>query len=188
MGEAFFESYFSITFDLWVPLLVIDTMGWSVSMLSWVFIWQGVACVVPCAVLTCVTITDRHMYFIALACVVSLCLMESVFMVLSVYNSNKVLGYVCWLLFAVLYAVLIIMEEVFLVGCLAKMVSSRIQTFADSIRLTMYRLGALIALLTSALIFQWIEIVGWVHIAVIIAGFSLMVIRRETFMNPKIII
>ena len=128
------------------------------------------------------------MYIAAMGCISSLSVMELIFIVLSNYNKNQVFDYIAWTVFSLLYAFLVVMEEVFLVGCLAKMVNSNIQTFADSIRLTMYRLGALIALLTSALLFQWIEVVGFVHITVIVIGFTLMLIRRKAFMNPTIII
>ena len=169
-------------------MLVTDTMGWSASSLSWITIGIGVACVVPCIILTFVTISDRQMYIAAMGCILSLSLMETIFIVLSEYNSNQVFDYIAWTVFSFLYAFLVVMEEVFLVGCLAKMVNSKIQTFADSVRLTMYRLGALIALMTSALIFQWIEMVGFVHIGVILIGFVLMVVRRKSFMHPQVII
>lgn len=185
---AFFESYFAVSFDMWIPMLVMETMNWSVTALNWIIIGVGVSCTIPCLILAFVTISDKFMYVMAMGCILSLAVMESIFIMLPRFNNNLTFDYLVWSVFCMLYALLVVMEEVFLVGCLAKMVTSSIQTFTDSIRLTMYRLGALVALMTSALVFQWIEIVACVHIVIILIGFIILYVRREGFMNPKIII
>ena len=87
-----------------------------------------------------------------------------------------------------MYALLIVMGEVFLVSCLARIVDSNIQAFVDSVRLSAYHYGLLIVLLTAPLIFRWIHIAGPIHLSVILLAFVLLLTGRKFFMNPEIII
>ena len=93
-----------------------------------------------------------------------------------------------WAVFAIAFALVILMEEVFLVACLANLTSSRVQTFAESVRLSMNRLGALVSLLTAAFLYEWITIVGCVYIGIVLIITICLCMRRNVLKNPSIII
>ena len=83
---------------------------------------------------------------------------------------------------------MVVVEEVFLTSTLAQLISSKYQVFADGIRLSFYRLGAVVALSASPLIFERMNIVTIVHVCIAIVCFVLLIMRRETFSNPTILV
>ena len=70
---------------------------------------------------------------------------------------------IMWVVFILLHGLFTLAEEVCLVGILAKMVSSSIQTFADGVRFTMYRLGSVLGFAISVYVFPYMDIVAVVH-------------------------
>ena len=87
-----------------------------------------------------------------------------------------------------MYAFIVIAQEVFPVATLAKMVSSTHQVFADTVRLTVYRLGALLAMASSALVFQDLDVVAPIHGLIMVLLCFLLLIRRKSFQEPEIVI
>ena len=185
---AFIESYIAVSLDLWKPLLIIEKMGWSNTALNVVVLGEGISCVIPCIILIRYNISDKYMYFIVAGCMLSFGYMEIMYMWLSYFSDILILDVFLWVIFCVLDTFLLIVEEVFLVGCLANMVGSSIQVFSDGVRLTMYRLGSLLALTTSALVFDQILIVGSVHLFIIAVCLVGLYIRRKSFSNQRILI
>ncbi|XP_057292132.1 uncharacterized protein LOC130614710 [Hydractinia symbiolongicarpus] len=186
--SAFFENYFVVSFDIWLPLLVVDVLKWSIVELNLIVLLTGVSCIASCIILIFKTPVDKTIYLLAIFSTISIIFSESTFMVLSYISNCLPLSITLWIIFGISYCFLIVTEEIFLVGCLAKMVSSHIQTYVDSIRLTMYRLGGLAALATSALIFDYILIVGTVHVVLVVIGITLLIYERHALRYPKIII
>lgn len=116
-------------------------------------------------------------------------MMEISYIFLKNFHQVSVSVDVClWAMFCVLFACQIIYEDVFLVNAIAKMVSSKYQTFADSIRLSFSRLGALSGMLSAPFLFKYLTIAGLIVIGIILSGCFILVVRRKTFQNPAIII
>ena len=78
-------------------------------------------------------------------------------------------------------------EEVFLIGTLAKMVSSDIQTFSESIRAAMCNVGAIVALLTAALVYDWVITASVVYIGIVVTAIMAMIWRRNYLQNPSVV-
>ena len=130
--------------------------------------------------------SDRQVFVLALTAMVAYVLLNIYFITLYVYHGHIAYNIFMCVTFVVSFPVVIIAEEVFLIGCLAKLVSSRIQTTSESIRLTMNRIGTMPALLTAALVFQWIEIIGCVYIVICVIFFILLILRRNILSRPSI--
>jgi len=112
--------------------------------------------------------------------------MEFIFIYMRFRHSNVYVNIVLWALWCVIFAVVVVMDEVFLVGVMAKMTSSKVQTFTESLRLAMSRFGALLALMTSALIFEWVEYAFAAGILFCIVALVLLIVRRKTLSSPSI--
>ena len=147
---------------------------------------SGVACAAVLLLSILKSPSDLQIYVAALFSTLGLVLLIIVFLTLSMYHSNLLYNIVMWVIFAVSFGIVLIMDEVFLVSCLAKTVSSRIQTIAESIRLSMNRLAALLALLTASFLFEWIKVVACFYIIVCIITLTLFVLRRKVLMHPTI--
>ena len=185
---SFFLNYFLISFDIWLPMLVIDKMHWIITDLNGIVFGTGSVCTLTFLIFTWKPLSDKNMFILAVISTASCAIIESIFIVLSYYNKRLFLNIIMWCIFVTAFAVLVIMEEVFLVACFAKLVSSRIQTFSESYRRSASRLGALIAFSSSALMFQWILYVGCLYIFIICILVCLLINRRKVLMNPEVII
>ena len=91
-------------------------------------------------------------------------------------------------LYSVLFAAVVLIRDVFIGSFFARMVSSRVQSSADSIRIAVSRIGAIVAMSSAVYSMQKIEVVGPVVICVVLIIGMLLFIRRNTIKNPSIII
>ena len=185
---AFFENYFTNSYDIWMIQLVVNKMKWSVSALNGIAFGRGVSCMLHCMILIFVSISNRQIFHMAIASFLSMVIMTGVYMFMFCYDDNTALDIFLWVIYCLLHGVVTLVEEVFFVGVMAKLVSSSMQTFADSIRLSAYRLGALIAFSTSAFAFSSLAEVGTIHIVIMVALVLLLIARRKTIQNPQIVI
>ena len=71
---------------------------------------------------------------------------------------------------------------------MAKLVSSSMQVLADSMRLSAFRLGTLVAFSTSAFAFNYLVEIGTIHIVITVSLVLLLISRRKTIQNPQIVI
>ena len=128
------------------------------------------------------------MFYFVLCSVFAKAVLEAVYIALSIYHKNIVFDIVMWMIYVFCFSMTVIMEDLFLVLYLSKMVSSKYQTSSEGIRRSMTRLGALLALSSSPFLFRWLEAVCSIYIGIIFIMLCLLVIRRKTISNPTIII
>ena len=186
LAMSFFSMYLMISLDMWLPLLIIDKMEWTIIELNLVVLGSGLASVGLVLIVILKKPSDQQVFLATLFAMVAYVLLLVNFITLVIRHGNQAYNVFMCLIYAVSFAIVTIMEEVFLIGCLAKLVSSRIQTLSESIRLSISWLGALPALLTAALIFEWIQIVGCVYIGICIVFFILLVLRRNILARPTV--
>ena len=180
--------YWMVAFDMWLPIMVVDVMGMGITELNGIVFGFGCISAIMLLVMSFKTFSDKLLFKLSLFCMVALVIMEIIFIVMKNFHSNMYVNITSWVIWGTLFAVVVIMDEVFLVGVLAKMTSSKIQTFNESLRLAMSRFGALLALLTSAVLFEWVEYACSVGILVSIIAFALLVYRRKSLSAPTICI
>ena len=185
---SFLQNYITYSFDMWFSLLIVEKLKWSITAMNDIMLGQGLALMFPCALLMCLSVSNKFVYYIAVGGQIAFIFMEGITLVFFNYNQHFILNILLWVIFSCLYTFQIIVEEVFLVTTLAQMVSSRYQIFADVVRLTVFRMAAVTAMATSAMLFESINIVASIQICMIISGLVLLITRRDSLKDPSIII
>ena len=163
-------------------------MKWSVSALNGIAFGMGVSCMLQCMILIFVSVSNRQIFHMAIASFLSMVIMTGEYMFMFCYDDNTALDIFLWVIICLLHGIVTLAEEVFFVGVMAKLVSSSMQIFADSIRLSACRLGTLIAFSTSTFAFSSLVEVGTIHIVIMVALVLLLIARRKTIQNPQIVI
>ncbi|XP_057310026.1 uncharacterized transporter BU466-like [Hydractinia symbiolongicarpus] len=185
---SFLIMYCMISFDLWQPLAIVKLMRWGMFELNSILFGHGIAAVAVLLLITYRPFSDRSIVYVSWICCLFVMLILIMYAVLAVYNLNQILNIVSWTFYALLFAVVVIFDEVFLIGAMARMTSSRAQAFTESIRLAFSRSGAIIALLTAAMSFTQLEYVCVCLAILTYLGFLVLVWRRKSLQNPVIII
>jgi len=178
--------YWMVAFDMWLPLMVVDVMEMGITELNGIVFGFGCSSAVILCFISFKKFSDKTLYNLSIVCMVALACMEFIFIYMRFRHSNVYVNIVLWALWCVIFAVVVVMDEVFLVGVMAKMTSSKVQTFTESLRLAMSRFGALLALMTSALIFEWVEYACAAGILFCIVALVLLIVRRKTLSSPSI--
>ena len=173
---------------MWLPLMVVDVMEMGIVELNGIVFGFGCISAVILCIMSFKTFSDKTLYNLSIVCMVALACMEFIFIYMRFRHSNLYVNMTLWTVWGVFFAIVVIMDEVFLVGVMAKMTSSKVQTFTESLRLAMSRFGALLALLTSAVLFQWVEYACAVGVLVCIVTLVLLVRRKKTLSSPSICI
>ena len=182
---SFCCTYFITSIEMWLPLIILDTLKWKLFELNVVIFGTGITCVLACFFLIRFPFSSKYSFIIAVTCLLCFAVMIGTLIVIVRYKSNLIVSVTNWVLFCILFGSQVIIEDVFLVACIAAMVSSRIQTFMDTVRLSASRIGALIALSTSALLYEWMAYVGCAYIFIITLNIFAFSYRRTSLVNPK---
>ena len=188
LALTFILWYWMVAFDMWLPIMVVDVMEMSITELNGIVFGFGCISAVILGIMSLKSFSDRMLYNLSIVCMIALALMELIFIYMRFRHSQMYVNIVLWIIWGTLFAIVVIMDEVFLVGVMAKMTSSKVQTFSESLRLSMSRFGALLALLTSAALFEWIEYVCGVGVIVSLLTLVILVMRRKTLRAPVICI
>lgn len=185
---SFCCTYFITSIEMWLPLIILDTLKWKLFELNIVIFGTGITCVLACFFLIRFPFSSKYSYIIAVICLLCFAVMIGTLIVIVRYKSNLIVTVTNWVLFCILFGSQVVIEDVFLVACIAGMVSSRIQTFMDTVRLSASRIGALIALSTSALLYEWMAYVGCAYIFIITLNIFAFSYRRTSLVNPRTLI
>ena len=185
---SFFMYFWMVAFDMWLPMMIIDELDMGVTELNGIVFGFGCISAVILLLLSWKQFDDQAMFKLSLICVLCLGLMEVIFGSMKLFKQPLYVNVVLWVVWGTLFAVVVVMDEVFLIGILAKMTSSRIQTFNESLRLAMTRAGALIALVTAAMLFEYVEYLCLAGVVFSVVVFMVLVCRHKTFKNPTLII
>ena len=62
---AFFENFFTISFNMWLPMAVISTLQWPMWALNTIVLGTGAFSLVPCLLLILKKFTDRQLYWLS---------------------------------------------------------------------------------------------------------------------------
>ena len=188
MCISFLESFLIISFDMCIPILVIDILKWSVMALNIITLSSGVASILPCFILMVKKFSDHHVFYASVLSVFAYALIQLIQIMLSVYNTNFTINIILTTFYCLLFANVMVIKDVFLGSFLAKMVSSIHQSLTDSVRVFISRLGAITAVMVAPFALEKIEIIGWIYICIILTYVFLMLLRRNTLKCPNVII
>ena len=185
---AFFETFLLITTDLWIPVIVVDTLGWPINALNAIVTASGVSCLGPCIFLMYRKFTDTQLYHIGIVCLIMYAVIQLIFFAMSLYRSNFALLVVYWALYCLCISAATIVKDVIICSFLAKMVSSSIQSVMDSIRLSVTNMGAVIAMVSAPFALEKLQYVSIVNFFIILLIVAMVVVRKKTLTNPQVII
>ena len=185
---SFGFMYSIVLFNLWQSMVVVELLRWGPLEINIVLLLNGIAEFLLFMLLLKFPLNGMNMVYTSWLCAMSLTGISLILIAFKLYNLNLLLSITMWTLYSIFFAIVIIMEEIFLIGTLAKMSETSVQAFAESIRLGFARIGALIALLTASITFQGIEYECAVLAILSGLAFYLLIWRRKSFQNPTVII
>ena len=184
---TFFVIFFLVTFDMWLPLLVVETLHLSILELNVCVFGTGATSVVILLLYMFKPLSDTKFFAAVLIGFIGLCIVDVSFIVLK-YTQTNALNILLGVTYMICFAGAGIIPDVYLTNTLAKLVNSKVQTFVDGIRNSMYSAGALLALSSAAFTFDYLEIFAAVYMALTILCVCLLIMRRKYLLSPKLII
>ena len=181
---TFFVIFFLVTFDMWLPLLVIETLHLSILELNICVFGAGATTVLILLLYLCKPVSDEKVFVAVLIGLLGLCTVNVAFIVLT-NNSSKALALCFGIIYMVCFAGAGIIPDVFLTNTLASLVNSNEQAFVDGIRNWMHSAGALLGLSSAAFTFIYIEVFASLNIALTLLFVILLMARRKSLLNSK---
>ena len=188
LGLGFLESFLIMSFNMCLPIIIMDILKWSVTSFNAIFLCTGIICVIPCLVLICKTFTDPVVFYISVLSIFGYALLQLIEILFTLHKQNFTFNVILCVLYCVFYANSMIIKDVLLGGFLAKMVCSQYQSLSDSIRVAFSRVGDIAALMSAPYALQKIDVVGSVYISIILVFIVLLILRKRTLRHPNIII
>ncbi|XP_047145192.1 uncharacterized protein LOC101238818 [Hydra vulgaris] len=185
MFSNFFLAFFFINTDLWLPLLVIEKMHLSMVEMNISFFGVSGICALMLVIFIWRPISDKKIITFFIISLGGFCTVSVGFIILSYFPYNKFLNIFLCIIYMVSFAGTPIVVYVFFVNTQAKMVNSSILTFVDSIRSSIYSVGAFLAFCFSAFIFDYVEIFGTLYAVIMIVIGILFILRNKHMINPK---
>ena len=174
------------TLDLWLPMIIVDVLSWTqLEVDAITFSWAVIATLT----LICFVykkISQQQLYYFFGGAILAMICGLAILDMIKIYHRNLVLLITLWCIFCVLFALIGVAPLTFLPTCLAQMVPSSIQTYAESVRIGFSLFGSLIALLTSVYLFKFLSIFVIVHVATLFVWVAMFFIRRKTLMKPNL--
>ena len=183
---TFFITFFLVTFDMWLPLIVIEILHLTILELNICVFGAGSCCAAILILYMWRPLSDYKMFFLVLITLFGISIVNISFIILK-YFQAKVLIITLSVIFMLSFACAGIVPDVFLTNTLSKMVSSRHQTFVDSIRTSMNATGSLLALATATYVFQYLEIFASIYVIITLILGCMFMGRRKSLIIPKII-
>ncbi|XP_065651384.1 uncharacterized protein LOC105843519 isoform X4 [Hydra vulgaris] len=178
--------FFIVTFDMWLPLLIIDTLHLTILELNVCVFGTGATSVVILFIYMWRPVSEVKLFLAVIYGLVGICLVDASFILLK-YINIRVLNIFFGVLYMICFAGAGIIPDVYLTNTLSKLVNSKVQTFVDSIRNCMYSAGALVALSSAAFTFEYVEVFAGVYIGLTLLCIYLLIVRKKNLLKPKLI-
>ena len=183
---SFFYMFCVVSLDMWTTMVVVDLLQWSIKEVNGMLIGNGIALMFVLLFLWRWPLSQKKLVWFTLLAMVSMVICDLCFIVMKVYNKNQALNITLAAVYCLALSLCPVLEEMSFVCCLSKMVPSSSQNFAESVRQVFTRFGALAALLSSAFLFPWIQVVCLCTITVCGCTIIAFIVRRKQFMNLEL--
>lgn len=188
LSLQFLETFFIFSFDMCLPVLIIDRLNWSVTVFNIIQLATGVTSIIPLLILMCKTIKDETIFYTSVVTIFAYALLQIIQIIWAKIELSVTVNMFLAVVYPVLFSVVVLIRDVFLGSFLARMVSSKCQALTDSVRVAISRLGAVAAMSSSVYALEKIEIIGTVYVLVITVFGVLLIVRRATIRQPKVVI
>ena len=171
-----------------LPMLIISTLQWSLTAYNVIMLGTALFSILPCIYLMFWSLSDKTIYYIALPSVFAYALLQFIQMIWAMKVGSQNLNIFLSVVYSILFTDIVLIRDIFIGSFLARMVSSRVQSTTDSIRIAVSRIGAIAAMSTAAHALPKMEIVGTMLIFVVFVFGVMVFVRRKSLMKPSIII
>ena len=183
-----FYFFSDCLYDIWQPMAFVQFIGWENLQINLVNFGYGICSIIFFTALTLVSPSQMGVLYLVKCTMLENMILMSIFLVWKFYNGSFVLNVTTSVFYCILFAMTILMEEVFLINALAQLVSTEKQSFAEGVRLACSRTGALASLLISPVLFDYLEYVCPVFITIMIVFLVLLHLNQSWYINPKVIV
>ncbi|XP_047130893.1 uncharacterized protein LOC105849736 [Hydra vulgaris] len=184
---TFVIAFFFITADLWLPLLVIEKMHLSILEMNICLFGVSGICVIMLILFIWKPMSHNSLIILLIISLVGYCIVSTGFIVLSYFPFNKALNVILCIIYMVSFGGAPIINDVFFVNALSKMVKSNILTFVDSIRNSMFSAGAFLGFIFAPYMFDFVLTFGTLFVLVMIIIGIMFIVRNKHFINPKLL-
>ena len=178
--------YLVTTLDLWLPMIIVDVLKWSLLEVDVVNFSRAVIALLILIYFLYKKVSRQQLYYFFVCSMFANTFGLIILYIITFYHGNLILIVALWCISCFFTAIKGVAPLTFLPSCLAPMVPSTIQTSAENMRLAFSRLGSLIALLTSVYLFRVLKIFVIFHSAVLILELIMVLIRRKSLMKPNL--
>ena len=185
---SFFFMYCMVLFDLWLPMAATEFFNYGVMEINLINIGFGACAIAQLVLFTAAPVRKENLLYLGMFCLVGMIFDFSIFILLKYHHENTTLNIILLVIWDILAANVIAMEEIFLIVILAPKVSTRVQATAESIRLAFSRTGAVLALLSAASSFGHLTIASGVCVVLLVVSFVVLLVRRKHLNEETVLI
>ena len=174
-------------YAFWEPMACIEFQHWGIFEINVLNLGYGIMAAIIMVVLVRKTPSNDSLVYLAMICMFCLALCQMVYQLFKLLRPNNTISVTLWTLYTFCFSVTALMEEIFLINTMARLVPSSVQAFCECIRLSASRTGAVLGFLTAAYSFHYLQyvIIGYLTISWIVM--LLLMWRKRQFQNPKVI-
>lgn len=183
---SFHFMYLVTTLDLWLPMIIVDVLKWSLLEVDVINFSRAVIALLILAYFLYKKISQQQLYYFFVCSMFANTFGLVILYIITFYHGNLILIVTLWCISCFFTAIKGIAPLTFLPSCLAPMVPSMIQTNAENMRLAFSRIGSLIALLTSVYLFRVLKIFVIFHSAILTVELIMVLMRRKSLMMPNL--
>eukprot|EP00111_Clytia_hemisphaerica_P004666 TCONS_00013402-protein len=185
---SFFAFITMLMQDLWIPMAVIKLLHWTALEINLIFLFNGTIISLMCLFLVFKPPSKNQLVNLGILSFVTTCYPFGCFLYFRLVNSMEWINVALWVTYPFMMSPIAIVDEIFMMSVLAKMVPSKIQSFSESVRLMCSRFGATLGLFTAAFAFEHILYVCPLFMAISLVLMLFLIWRKEHFQNPRMVI
>ena len=185
---TFLSAFLPYMEDIWASLLMIDVQGLTVKEMNIFFLVCAISSISTMFIFMKYKFSQKTLYFLAVTWLICLLIQQNTTAILKLYHTSYWLTMFMWTVVGIATTQIVSLEYYFLVDLLPKMVTSCRLSYWSSMRWSLYMTGCLLASLVGPYLFTYLE-----YEVLIVNGLTMIVllgivIRRQTFINPAIIV
>ena len=156
VADMFF-IYCLFTLDILIPLIVLELLQWSFEALMIILTVYSVVYTISLFILSKVCTTNRSIFILSICSMVFQVVGLATTTCIKVLERQSTRDVILIILLLVSFVFMWFIQEIFFITTLAKMVSSDVQNFAESIRFGGSSISCLVAALISSVTLNYLQ-------------------------------
>lgn len=181
---SFVSMFCFVLFDMWFSLIMVEVMHWGIIEMNIATLGKAFVNILILAVIWKKPPGRTTIFNIGTGCYIGIIIMQVITILLVKMNTIFWLNIVNWVLYSILFGAVGLAESLFLVKAMSEKVPSRVQSFTESVRSTVYQSGALAAMFLSGLLFPYVYQTCLAIIAMLVVVVAILFIRAKHFKSP----